>query len=137
VSAITEAIYDALAGDGTLTAMLASYGGEPAIFTTDPAPGDAVLPYVVTAGEVAQASFDTKTTRGRRVVRDVRCYTDVTGSAVEVEAIAERVRALLHRQALAISDFTWVMADCAGPMAADAQDAYGRIVTVTMTIEEV
>ena len=137
MSAITEAIYDVLAGDATLTAMLSTYGGEPAIFTTDPAPGDAELPYVVSAGEVAQTPWDTKTTRGRAVTRDVRCYTDVTGSAIAVEAIAERVRALLHRQTLAISDFVCVVADCSGPTVADGPDAYGRIVTVRLTIEEV
>jgi len=137
MSAITAAIHDALASDATLAAMLSTYGGEPSIFTTDPAPGDATLPYVVTAGEVAQTPFDTKTTRGRVVTRDVRCYTDATGSAAVVEAIAERVRALLHRQTLTISDFVCVVADCSGPVSADGQDAYGRIVTVTMTIEEV
>jgi len=137
VSAVTEAIYDVLAGDATLTAMLSTYGGEPAIFTTDPAPGDAELPYIVSAGEVAQTPWDTKTTRGRVVMRDVRCYTDATGSAVAVEAIAERVRALLHRQTLAISDFECVIADCSGPTVADGPDAYGRIVTVRLTIEEV
>jgi len=136
VGAVTEAIYDALAGDATLVAMLTTYGGEPAIFTTDPAPGDAELPYIVSAGEVAQTPFDTKTTRGRVAIRDVRCYTDATGSAVAVEAIAERVRALLHRQTLAISDFECVIADCSGPVAADGQDAYGRIVTVRLTMEE-
>jgi len=137
VGAVTEAIYDTLAGDATLTAMLASYGGEPAIFTTDPAPGDAELPYIVSAGEVAQTPWDTKTTRGRVAIRDVRCYTDATGSAVAVETIAERVRALLHRQTLAISDFVCVVADCSGPTVADGQDAYGRIVSVRLTIEEV
>jgi len=137
VSAITEAIYDVLAGDATLTALLTTYGGEPAIFTTDPAPGDAELPYIVSAGEVAQSPWDTKTTRGRVATRDVRCYTDATGSAVAVEAIAERVRALLHRQTLAITDFTCVIADCSGPVVADGPDAYGRIVTVRLTIEEV
>ena len=136
MGAITEAIYDVLAGDATLTALLATYGGEPAIFTTDPTPGDATLPYIVSAGEVAQTPFDTKTTRGRVAVRDVRCYTDATGSAVVVEAIAERVRALLHRQALAISDFECVIAECSGPMAADGQDAYGRIVTIRLSMEE-
>jgi len=136
VGAITEAIHDVLAADGTLTGLLATYGGEPAIFTTDPAPGDAVLPYIVSAGEVAQMAFDTKTTRGRVAVRDVRCYTDATGSAVVVEAIAERVRALLHRQTLAISDFECVIAECSGPMAADGQDAYGRIVTIRLSMEE-
>jgi len=137
MSAITEAIYDLLAGDPTLAGLLTAYGGEPAIFTTDPAPGDATLPYIVTAGNVAQAPFDTKTSRGRAVTRDVRCYTGATGSAAAVEEIAERVRELLHRQTLTISGFECIVADCSGPTAADAQDAYGRIVTVTMTIEEV
>ena len=133
---VTEAIYDALAGDATLTALLTTYGGEPAIFTTDPAPGDAELPYIVSAGEVAQTPFDTKTTRGRVAIRDVRCYTGATGSAVVVETIAERVRVLLHRQTLTISDFVCVVADCSGPVAADGQDAYGRIVLVRLTMEE-
>jgi len=47
------------------------------------------------------------------------------------------VRALLHRRTLEISGFAWLMAECSGPMAADEQDAYGRIVTVRMTVEEI
>lgn len=126
-----------LAGDGTLTALLGTYRGEPAIFTTDPAPGDAVLPYIVTAGEVVANPEDTKTTRGRELWRDVRCYAPATGSAVTVEAMAERVRALLHRQALTIDGFVWIWASCSGPIVADEEDAYGRIVTVQMRVEEV
>jgi len=133
---ITEALYNKLAGDATLTALLAEYHGRPAIFTTDPAPGNAVLPYIVTAGDVAQVPFDTKTTRGRTITRDVRCYAAASGSARTVKAIAERVRRLLHRQTLVIDNFVWLMAECSGPIEADAQDAYGRIVTVRMVIEE-
>lgn len=136
MSILTQAIYDVLAGDAALTALLSTYGGEPAIFTTDPGPGDASMPYIVTAGEVAQEPFDTKTTRGRAVTRDVRCYTAAGGSAATVEAIAERVRALLHRQEVVIADHEWVMAACSGPIAADEQDAYGRIVTVRTTVQE-
>jgi hypothetical protein len=136
MSVITQAIYDTLSGDGTLTAMLATYGSNPAVFTTDPAPGDADLPYIVTAGDVSQAPFDTKLTRGRTIMRDVRCYAAANGSAVTVEAMAERVRALLHRQELAIAGFRWIWAECSGPIVADERDAYGRIVTVRMTVEE-
>ena len=136
MSILTAPIYDILAGDATLMATLASYNGEPAVFTIDPAPGDATPPYIVTAGEVSQAPFDTKTTRGRTIVRDVRCYDVASGSAAVVEAIAERVRALLHRQELAIAGFEWVWAECARPIAADERDAYGRIVTVKLTVEE-
>ena len=136
MSALTAALYALLAGDATLTALLSTYGSAPAIFTTDPAPGDAELPYIVTAGAVSQSPFDTKTTRGRDVVRDVRCYASASGSAIVVEAIAERVRALLHRQELAIDGFSWVWASCSGPIGADEPDAYGRIVSVRLTVEE-
>lgn len=136
MSVLTQAIYNRLAGDGELVAMLNTYASAPAIFTTDPAPGDATMPYIVTAGEVAQEPFDTKQTRGRTATRDVRCYTAAGGSAATVESIAERVRALLHRQSLAIADHEWMMAECSGPQVADEQDAYGRIVSVRITFEE-
>jgi len=136
MSATSAAFEDRLKGDGTMAGLLNAYGGEPAVFTIDPAPGDAELPYIVTAGEVSQAPFDTKTTRGRRIVRDIRCYASAAGSAVTVEAIAERARALFHRQALTIAGFRWVWAECTGPIVADERDAYGRIVTVSMTVEE-
>lgn len=136
MSILTAAIYDHLAADATLTGLLAAYNGEPAIFTIDPAPGDAVLPYIVTAGEVSQSPFDTKNSRGRDVRRDVRCYTAASGSAAAVEAIAERVRFLLHRQWFAITDHVWVLAECLGPIVADEVDAHGRIVTVRMIVEE-
>lgn len=137
MSVITEAIFDRLSGDVTLAALVSAYGGLPAIFTTDPAPADAVLPYIVSAGEVAQSPADTKNSRGRQLMRDVRCYGADSGSATTVEAIAERVRFLLHRHRLVVTDFETIIAECTGPVVADEQDAYGRIVTVSLRIEEV
>lgn len=134
---LTAALYDRLAGDGTLVALLATYRGEPAIFTVDPAPPDAALPYIVTAGSVVDNAWDTKTTRGRQVWRDVRCYAPATGSSVTVEAIAERVRALLHRHYLEVDDHVTYLAETAGPIALGDNEAYGRIVTVRLTIGEV
>lgn len=136
MSILTPSIYDVLAGDETLAGLLAEYNGSPAVFTIDPAPGDATLPYVVTAGEVSQAPFDTKTTRGRDAIRDVRCYAAANGSAVEVEAIAERVRALLHRQALTIDGFDWLVSHVTGPIVADERDVYGRVVSLRLIAQE-
>lgn len=133
MSILTQAIYDQLAGDPTLVGLLSTYKNLPAIFTTDPPPGDADLPYIVTAGEVSAAPFDTKTSRGRIMMRDVRCYADADGSAVTVEAIAERVRLLLHRQALTIDGHIWVLSEVnSGPIAADEKDVYGRILTLSV-----
>jgi hypothetical protein len=136
MSILTPSIYDTLAGDGTLAGLLAEYNGSPAVFTTDPAPGDAQLPYVVTVGEVSQAAFDTKTTRGRSLIRDVRCYAAADGSAIVVEAIAERVRRLLHLQALTIDGFDWLVSECSGPIVADEPDTYGRIVSLRLIAQE-
>jgi hypothetical protein len=136
MSVVTDGIYDKLAGDATMVGLLSSYEGNPAIFTMDPAPGDAELPYIVSAGEVSQAPFDTKTTRGRDLIRDVRCYAAADGSTVLVEAIAERARALLHRQELVIDGFRWLISDCTGPIVADEPDTYGRVISLSLKIQE-
>lgn len=133
---VTAAIYDRLSGDPTLATLLATYSGEAAVFTIDPPPGDATLPYIVSAGDVVDAAFDTKTTRGRHIWRDVRCYAEADGSAAVVEEIAERVRELLHRAPLTVSGQCVLIAECSGPVVADEQDAYGRVVTVQMKMME-
>jgi len=136
MNALTQGIYDYLAGDPTLIGMLASYEGAPAIFTIDPVPGDAVLPYLVSAGDVTDTSFDTKLDRGRRIWRDVRCYATADGDSMPVEQIAERVRALLHRHILTVAGYGVLVAECSGPIASNEQDAYGRIVTVKLIMME-
>jgi hypothetical protein len=94
------------------------------------------MPLVVTAGEVTQTPWDTKSTRGRQIYRDVRCYTDADGSAVLVEAMAERVRALLHRYELSIAGYNVIVAEVSGPTVADEQNAYGRILSVRFLVEK-
>lgn len=137
MSAVSGALFTVLAGDGALAGMLADYRGGPAVFTVDPAPADAVLPYIVTAGDVATVPADTKTSRGRRVTRDVRCYTAAEGSAVLVERIAERARSLLHRARIDVDGFSVVVVDVSGPFNGPAEpDAYARILTAHITLEE-
>jgi hypothetical protein len=137
MNAVTQSFYDKMTTDPALAGLLATYGGAPAVFTADPAPGNATLPYLVTAGAVARVPFDTKTTRGLDLRRDVRCYAANDGSAFVVDAIAERVWNLFHRQALTISGFGVWLTECSGPLAADEQQAYGRIVTVRLVMEMV
>lgn len=136
MSILTAALYIKLAADATLVGMLATYNGEPGIFTTDPVPGDAVLPYIVTAGEVTQFPWDTKLSRGRGLIRDIRCYGEDTGSVIEIESIAERVRAILHRQPITIAGFQWVISDCSGPIVADESGVYGRILSLSLWAQE-
>ncbi len=143
MSILTQAIYDRLSTDATLAGLLSTYRGGPAIFTTDPAPGDAANPLIVTAGEATQTPWDTKSSRGREIYRDVRCYTDATGSSLLVELIAERVRALLHRYewwagtSSTIAGFRAIVAEVSGPTVADEQDAYGRVLSLRLVVEEI
>jgi len=137
MSILTQALYDRLSTDPTLAGLLATYRGGPAVFTTDPAPGDAAMPLIVTAGEVTQTPWDTKSTRGREIYRDVRCYTEASGSSLLVELIAEQVRALLHRFELTIAGYKVIVAEVSGPTVADEQDAYGRILSVRLVVEQI
>ena len=137
MNALTQGIYDRLSSDPLLVGMLASYDGAPAIFTIDPAPGDAVLPYLVSAGDVTDTGFDTKLDRGRRIWRDVRCYAAADGDSMPVEQLAERIRALLHRHILIVAGYGVLVAECSGPRTANEQDAYGRIVTVKLIMMEI
>lgn len=138
MGALSQAFYDRLVGDSALTALLAEYRGAPAIFTNDPAPPDALPPYIVTAGEFAVAPFDTKTLYGRTVYRDIRCYAAERGSAEQIEDIAERVRALFHRYELPVSGFTTMLCDVSGPTPApdDDEQVTGRIVSVRLVLQE-
>jgi hypothetical protein len=140
VGELTTAFVARLKTDATLLALLAKYpagGADPAVFSFDPVPEDAALPYIVTAGEFAVTPQDTKTTRRRDAFRDVRVYADAAGSAVTVEAIQKRVRELFHRFPLVVTGFTTVIARASGATIVDEKDVYGRVVTVRLTLEEV
>lgn len=120
---LTTDLYDRLAGDATLVAMLSTYQGEPAIFTADPVPPTAKFPFVVITGPESDVDAGYKNAAGRDVHRRVRAYTKATGSVDAVEAIASRIFTLLHRQPLGDA---YVM-DVRGPeMAPSDPDTYGR-----------
>lgn len=120
---LTADLHARLAGDATLTGLLSTYRGEPAIFTADPVPSDARFPFVVITGPEGDDDYGFKNRAGRDVRRRIRAYTRATGSIDVVEAIAERVRVVLHRQP--ISDAYVV--DVKGPeLAPSDPDIYGR-----------
>jgi hypothetical protein len=133
---LAEAIHARQNGDATLTAMLAIYRGTPAVFTIGPAPDDAEMPYTVSDGDTSSQPYDTKTTRGREVMRDVRCYAPASGSVLVVEAIAERVRTLFHRYGLEVDGYQVIVAMANGPTQANEPDCYGRVVSLRYILME-
>lgn len=136
MGSLSEAIWETLAEDSTLAGLLSSYGGKPAIFTVDPAPGDAVLPYIISAGEAVNEPFDTKTTRGREIIRDIRCYSESANSSELIEEIADRVRVLFHRVIPGVEGFTVWVSGVSGPVAFDEAEALGRILSIRLLLVE-
>lgn len=136
MNALTPALHAALSEDTQLAGMLAKYKGLPAVFTSRPVPGAAKEPYIISAGEVNDLPWDTKNSRGREVRRDVAVYAEADGSPLVVEAIAERVRTILHRRALVIQGYNWVISDVTGPIALDGDGSYGRVLTLTLKAQE-
>lgn len=138
-----KSVYDALVGDEELVAMLSTYSGRPAVFMTDVAPPNAKYPFIVSSDPVASAEFDTKTTTGRDITRDVRCYdasrafdgvAGVPRSPVVVNRIAERARRVLI--AAQLFGVHLVLKVVSGPVAVDDEEAYGRVVTVRAVVED-
>ncbi|MGE5589202.1 MAG: hypothetical protein ACM3ZA_01025 [Bacillota bacterium] len=138
MGAITAGIYGVLSEDATLRGMLGTYQGAPAIFTVEPVPGDAPLPMIVTPGQVSDVPDDTYDSLGRDLLRDIRCYTEATGSTAQVEAIAERVRALFHRQQVPVAGYGGVLAEASGPILAPTDTTvYGLVVTVRLRLRQI
>ena len=137
MSALTIAIRGILQADATLKGLLSVYRTTGAAVFSDPPPQDANLPYIVISHSVASAPFDTKTTKGRAVERDIRCYASVGSDHTKLEAIAERVFALLHRQNITVTGFSLVIASASGPYAApDEPYAIGEIVSIRYIMME-
>lgn len=132
---LSTALWARLAGDLTLAGMLATYQGDPAVIVGDEGalPGDLDPPFVVIHGSDQDFAADTKQDDGREVLRPIRCYTTGGGSTLEVEAIAERVRELLHRQPDGLLPGAYV-AECEGPTVAPTDPQfYGRQVLLRLT----
>ena len=115
MNALLKAIYDKLCADTTLTALLSTHAGLPAIFTSDIVPRGTSLPYCV-MGLVSDEPYDTKDTRGRSVIVDIQVWYPSEGSVLNLNAAAERVRTLLHRVLLTVEGFNQIITSCSGPM---------------------
>ena len=141
---LTTPLYTALSSNAAVTSKLAKYKGKdgvekPAIFMQDPAPKDAVLPYIIAGSIPGDRPDDTKNCFGREVFRDLRIYTKNNGDNLKVEEIAEEVRSMFHRKrtALSVSGFTVNGISASGPLSTDSLEVYGRIVTIRISLSEV
>lgn len=134
MSAITKGLRDAAVANAALVALVSTYRGGPAIFTGK-VPDDAVLPYVfISDVNTAPGVTDVKNSAGRDVQYDVFCFAPNKGSTVLVEDMAEEARKTYQRQPITIAGFTTIIASVNGPIPQDDDEAFGRVLTVTLTL---
>jgi hypothetical protein len=100
---LTAAIIARLKDDNDLSYLIETYLEEPCVFASPYVPEDAQRPYVYLLPALSDLAWDGKNWRGREVRRELIAVTDNTGSYLACEAIAERVRTLLHRYALPLT----------------------------------
>lgn len=133
---IAEGFYALLTGDATLTALLSTYEGSPAVFTFDPVPEDAVVPYIQARGETRSFKADGLDQKLREFSRTIDCYAAADGNPLAVSDIADRVVELFtHPSSLAISGYNVVGTFVDGPVIVDSDtETYGRSVEVRVLI---
>ena len=142
---ITQAFYNVMVSDGVLAALITAYDGDPAVFTVDPVPEDAVRPYIQTTGnnsDIADPTMDDASGDGlRNVTRDILCFADEKGAPEQIEAIALRVRELFsspYGAGVPITGWGIIRMRVSGPTQFDPDaDTYGRSVEVDMTLQRI
>lgn len=131
------ALYDRLRTTPAVSSLLALYAGAPAVFVS-PVPEDAILPALVISPPVDESREDTKVTRGTSTTRDILVLINNKGSSLSLDALAEAVKAAVHRQPLSWTGRQgWrcvVVRDSEQPT---DDTMLGRAITVVITAQEV
>lgn len=135
-------IRDALVASSEITALLATYAGEPAIFTRRPVPGNTVFPCILISPDITVNSEDDGINDFRPLAtREVVVYSnnDVPESYRKADQIAYLVRNLFHRQRNAIVVPSWHVMDIVvtGPAPTSQDDQIeGRVVTLDIRLAQ-
>jgi hypothetical protein len=126
-----------------VTGRLATWEGEPAIFTRRPVPADAVTPYLVISPDVS-ISYPEDALISKRpfVRRDVTAY-GLQGDVPEYRAVEELgylLKGFFHQNRFAIDVPSFHVVDlmAAGPMAAPVDDEklVARVVPLSIRLED-
>lgn len=126
--------------EAPLSAVLAQYGGEPAVFTRRPLPGDAVYPCLVVSPDISSRDWDGLTSRRADVRRDVTAYGAQPADYRTIEELGYAVRRLLHRhpELLVAPGLRIVGITAVGPIPApvDDENHVARAVLFTIRVRD-
>ena len=131
----TTAIFDLMAGDSILVALLAPFDGEPGIFTMKVVPPDAKRPYIWSYGDITNIENSTKDIPGVEVTRDIFIVADETGDEDLVMTIANRVRDIFHRAKLSIGVQNSITIASGPRVTETGDDVTARVVTVNFVYQ--
>jgi len=133
---VSSAFYNMLALDSDVAALVSTYGSAPAVFTSSWVPEDATGTYIWTPPTISDIAYDTKTTRGREIHRQVGCYAEDTGSDLAIETLAEAVRTVFHRQTVNVGQVNYHCTASGPTQAPTGEGIVGRIVTIRLIYQE-
>ncbi|PWJ81482.1 hypothetical protein C7441_11013 [Pseudaminobacter salicylatoxidans] len=128
----------AIIANAAITAKLGKYLGAPSVHTRRPVPVDAGYPMVTVGPIIARTDEDGINTFRPVVVIDINTYGEAAEHYRNVEAVADVIYAMFHRQRTAITvagySVTQITASGPSPAPADDDQHVGRRVTLTIRL---
>lgn len=135
---VAAGIRNRLLESSELVNFLGTYNGQPAIFTTDPMPDDFSedAPFILLRGPIDSQNAGTFADPGciRDEQRDVMLITPASGTVVDIDHIAEVMRANLSEALLTVTGRRRARVRIIGgprELPADS-DAYGRVLNINV-----
>jgi hypothetical protein len=130
----------AILANDAITGLLATWEGEPAVYTRRPVPDDAPYPLILIAPPASIGDADWLTVRIPRPRLDLIAYGLQPGDYRNVETIGYLLREQFHREPFSISVDGYSVLDIVanGPMPApvDDQNEVGRAVLLTIRLRD-
>lgn len=128
----------AIIAEAAITSKLGKFSGDPSVHNRRPAPEGAEFPMVMIGPIVTRSNEDGINSFRPVIVIDIGIYGDAARDYWNVEAVAEAIYGLFHRQRNAISVTNYSVVDIVaqGPSPAPVDDLsrIGRRVTLTIRL---
>lgn len=125
----------AIIANAAITAKLGKYQGAPSVHTRRPVPTDAGFPMVTVGPIITRSDEDGINTFRPVIVIDINVYGEASAHYRDVEAIADMIYAMFHRQrAITVAGYSLTGIRCTGPSPAPADDDTHIARRVTLTL---
>jgi hypothetical protein len=140
---LSEPLRTALVSNSDIAPLLATHLGEPAIFTRVPPPSEAPFPLIIIPPAADIGNEDAIVARRPVVTRDITIAgeNDAAAKYRLVEAVAETVRQLFHRQKFSLSVPGYRVIDVVAkgpiPTSDDTDSVVSRVVSLTIRLQAV